>query len=176
METGGADQWVSKWRGFLGFARVYSPPCPWDTHYQFSIKKLYSQSTGLHTLSPCICATYTASACFPVYVNTLCSWRELENKKGLDIFEIQWFFLDFICQPDFRIIFSCLFPLCSNPTWDSLFGGHIPWSLHGTAVDTWYCNCWRCMLSWHTLQYLSNGCQNKYIAEGIPIGCEVDSD
>ena len=21
-----------------GVARVYSPPCPWDTHYQFSIK------------------------------------------------------------------------------------------------------------------------------------------
>ena len=23
--------------------RVYSPPCPWDTHYQFSIKTLLSQ-------------------------------------------------------------------------------------------------------------------------------------
>ena len=23
-------------------ARVYSPPCPWDTHYQFSIKTLLS--------------------------------------------------------------------------------------------------------------------------------------
>ena len=24
--------------GFSGVARVYSPPFPWDTHYQFSIK------------------------------------------------------------------------------------------------------------------------------------------
>jgi len=28
--------------------RVYSPPCPWDTHYQFSIKTLLSK---LETLS-----------------------------------------------------------------------------------------------------------------------------
>jgi len=33
-----------------GVARVYSPPCPWDTHYQFSIKTLLSnkQTTKTH--------------------------------------------------------------------------------------------------------------------------------
>jgi len=25
-------------KGIFRVARVYSPPCPWDTHYQFSIK------------------------------------------------------------------------------------------------------------------------------------------
>ena len=30
-------------QGFSGVARVYSPPCPWDTHYQFSIKTLLSK-------------------------------------------------------------------------------------------------------------------------------------
>jgi len=29
-----------------GVARVYSPPCPWDTHYQFSIKTLLSRFTN----------------------------------------------------------------------------------------------------------------------------------
>jgi len=42
-ETGGADRWVLQRRGFSGVARVYSPPCPWDTHYQFSIKTLLSK-------------------------------------------------------------------------------------------------------------------------------------
>ena len=37
-ETGGADRWVLYRRGFPGVARVSSPPCPWDTHHQFSIK------------------------------------------------------------------------------------------------------------------------------------------
>ena len=41
-ETGGADRWVLQRKGFPGVARVYSPPCPWDTHYQFSIKTLPS--------------------------------------------------------------------------------------------------------------------------------------
>jgi len=41
-ETGGADRWVLQHRGFPGVARVYSPPCPWDTHYQFSMKILLS--------------------------------------------------------------------------------------------------------------------------------------
>ena len=36
-ETGGADRWMLQRRGFSGAARVYSPPCPWDTRYQFSI-------------------------------------------------------------------------------------------------------------------------------------------
>jgi len=43
VETGGADRWVLQRRGFPGVARVYSPPCPWDTHYQFSIKTLLSK-------------------------------------------------------------------------------------------------------------------------------------
>jgi len=33
--------------GFSGVARVYSPPCPWDTHYQFSIKTLLSNIVGM---------------------------------------------------------------------------------------------------------------------------------
>jgi len=37
-ETGGADRWVLLRRGFPGVARAYSSRCPWDTHYQFSIK------------------------------------------------------------------------------------------------------------------------------------------
>jgi len=41
-ETGGTDQWVLQRRGFPGVTRVYPPPCPWDTHYQFSIKTLLS--------------------------------------------------------------------------------------------------------------------------------------
>jgi len=31
----------------LNKARVYSPPCPWDTHYQFSIKTLLSNTFKL---------------------------------------------------------------------------------------------------------------------------------
>jgi len=42
-ETGGADRWVLQRRGFSGVARVYSPPCAWDIHYQFSIKTLFSK-------------------------------------------------------------------------------------------------------------------------------------
>ena len=34
-ETGGVDRWVLKRRGFPGVARVYLPPCPWDTHISF---------------------------------------------------------------------------------------------------------------------------------------------
>jgi len=30
-----------------GVARVYSPPCPWDTHYQCSIKTLLSSGGAL---------------------------------------------------------------------------------------------------------------------------------
>ena len=37
-----SDQWVLQRRGFPGVARVYSSTCPWDTHYQFSIKTLLS--------------------------------------------------------------------------------------------------------------------------------------
>jgi len=43
-ETGGADRWVLYRRGFPGVARVYSPPCLWDTHNQFSIKTLLSKT------------------------------------------------------------------------------------------------------------------------------------
>ena len=32
-------------KGFPGVARVHSPPCPWDTHYQFSIKTLLSNAS-----------------------------------------------------------------------------------------------------------------------------------
>ena len=43
--------------GVSGVARVYSPPCPWDTRYQFSIKKLYFQrkmlALGFCLLQPC---------------------------------------------------------------------------------------------------------------------------
>ena len=37
-ETSGGDRWVLYRRGFPGVDRVYSPPCPWDTNYQFPIK------------------------------------------------------------------------------------------------------------------------------------------
>ena len=50
-ETGGADRWVLLRRGFPGVARVYSPPCPWDTHYQFSIK-IWGPSRHLGSLTP----------------------------------------------------------------------------------------------------------------------------
>ena len=43
-ETGGPDRWALQRRGFPGVARVYSPPRPWDTHYQFSTKTLLSKS------------------------------------------------------------------------------------------------------------------------------------
>jgi len=53
-ETGGADEWVLQRRGFPGVVRIYSPPCPWDTHYQFSIKTLLSNTspTTPHPTSP----------------------------------------------------------------------------------------------------------------------------
>jgi len=37
---GQAKSKVNKQNKVVG--RVYSPPCPWDTHYQFSIKTLLS--------------------------------------------------------------------------------------------------------------------------------------
>jgi len=38
--------------GIPRVARVYSPPCPWDTHYQFSIKTLLSKVfTGVKTFN-----------------------------------------------------------------------------------------------------------------------------
>ena len=45
-ETGGADQWVLKRRELPGFAIVNEKkrPHPWDTHHQFSIKTLLSNS------------------------------------------------------------------------------------------------------------------------------------
>jgi len=30
----------------LGVTKAYSPPCPWDTHYQFSIKNSTLQKGG----------------------------------------------------------------------------------------------------------------------------------
>ena len=48
-ETGGADQWVLKWRELPGFAIVNEKkrPHPWDTHHQFSIKTLLSNVCGV---------------------------------------------------------------------------------------------------------------------------------
>jgi len=47
-ETGGADQWVLKRRELPGFAMVNEKkrPHPWDTHRQFSIKILLSNTQG----------------------------------------------------------------------------------------------------------------------------------
>jgi len=48
FSSGGDDRWVLERRGFPWVARVYSPPCPWDTHYQFSIKNsTFKQTLGI---------------------------------------------------------------------------------------------------------------------------------
>jgi len=36
-----------------GVARVSKPPCPWDTHYQFSIKTLLSRHWQVKSLLRC---------------------------------------------------------------------------------------------------------------------------
>jgi len=57
----GTDEGVAAWRRFGRVARATGP---WNMVHHCQ------PSTGLYPLSPCICATYLASACIPVPRNT----------------------------------------------------------------------------------------------------------
>ena len=65
--------------GFPGVTRVYSPPCPGDTHYQFSIKTLLSNCTSLNSrgsvhssgTSPSLQQAVTWSLTSPFYNDTI---------------------------------------------------------------------------------------------------------
>ena len=47
-------------RRFPGVARVYSAPCLWDTHYQFSIKTLLSSVTHMVLTEPSTPSYYSS--------------------------------------------------------------------------------------------------------------------